>query len=73
MTDEWRRHAVSDLIQAEALEIDDGYRATNSELSRTGLPFARAGNIGGGFWFADADCLPEDKAHQIGKEDQSTG
>ena len=41
---------------------------TNSELSRTGLPFARAGNIGVGFWFSDADCLPEDRAHQLGKK-----
>ena len=68
MTGEWRRHAVSDLIQAKALEIGDGYRATNAELSRTGLPFARAGNIGDGFWFSDVDRFPEDKAHKLGKK-----
>ena len=68
MTGEWRRHAVSDLIQAKALEIGDGYRATNAELSRTGLPFARAGNIGDGFWFSDVDRFPEDKTHKLGKK-----
>ena len=70
MTDEWRRYEVSDLIDQEALEIGDGYRATNAELSSTGLPFARARNIGNGFWFSgsDVDYVPEDAASKLGKK-----
>ena len=70
MTDEWRRYEVSDLIDQEALEIGDGYRATNAELSPAGLPFARARNIGNGFWFSgsDVDYVPEDAASKLGKK-----
>lgn len=68
MTDEWRRYDVRDLIDRKALEIGDGYRAKNAELSPTGLPFARAGNIGNGFRFSDVDYLPEDVASGLGRK-----
>lgn len=54
----WRRHDVCDLIAAGALEINDGYRAKNDELTTAGLPFARAGNVRNGFQFAGVDRLP---------------
>ncbi len=52
-----RRHSTSDLIARKALYIGDGYRAKNSEMGPIGLPFARAGNINGGFRFDGADLL----------------
>ncbi len=57
-------HEVEVLLREGALLINDGYRAKNSELSNTGIPFARAGNIDGGFHFEDADRVP---AHTLAK------
>ena len=60
MAGEWKRHDVSALIESGALVVGDGYRAKNSELTDSGLPFARAGNVNAGFLFNDADCFPEE-------------
>lgn len=49
--------SVQALIDARMLMLGDGYRAKNDELSKAGLPFARAGNIDAGFHFDDADLL----------------
>ena len=43
--DIWTPHSTGDLIAEGSLSIGDGYRAKNSELTTSGLPFARAGNI----------------------------
>jgi type I restriction enzyme S subunit len=59
---------VSDLIDAGVMEIGDGYRAKNSELSNEGLPFARAANINDGFKFDGADRFPVDRASLVGKK-----
>jgi type I restriction enzyme S subunit len=64
MAGEWEEHQVALLLREGALIINDGYRAKNSELSNTGIPFARAGNIDGGFHFEDADRVP---AHTLAK------
>jgi len=64
MAGEWEEHQVELLLREGALLINDGYRAKNSELSNTGIPFARAGNIDGGFHFEDADRVP---AHTLAK------
>ena len=61
----WKEWAVRELIDSGALEIGDGYRAKNSELATSGLPFARAGNIRDGFHFADADCFPTENLHRV--------
>ena len=61
----WKEYAVRDLIDTGSLEIGDGYRAKNSELSPSGLPFARAGNIKDGFYFDDADCFPVENLHRV--------
>lgn len=53
-----RTYRTSELIADGHLVIGDGYRAKNSELSKIGFPFARAGNINDGFHFEGADCLP---------------
>ena len=61
----WQEHRVSDLIKSDSLEIGDGYRAKNTELAASGVPFARAGNIKNGFEFDDADYFPEENMNQI--------
>ena len=61
----WKEWAVRELIDNGALEIGDGYRAKNTELSDSGLPFARAGNIRDGFRFDDADCFPAENLHRV--------
>ena len=43
---------VSELIDDGVLGSNDGYGAKNAELGNVRLPFARAGNINGGFNFA---------------------
>ncbi|PIG97172.1 restriction endonuclease subunit S [Deinococcus sp. UR1] len=53
-------YKVSELIDLKILDIGDGYRAKNSEMSEEGLPFARAGNINEGFHFESADRLGDD-------------
>jgi type I restriction enzyme, S subunit len=57
--DAWVTWSNSYLIEKGILEIGDGYRAKNSEMGRSGLPFARAGNIDNGFHFEDVDLLDE--------------
>lgn len=66
-------YQIDQLISAEILEIGDGYRAKNSELSSIGIPFARAGNINDGFKFSNADrfpvntlCKVKNKISQVG-------
>ena len=49
MAEGWRVVKVSDLIEAGALVINDGYRVTNKELGLTGIPFVRGGDIGDGW------------------------
>ena len=65
---EWRTYEVGALISEQALAIGDGYRAKNSELSRCGLPFARAGNIRNGFQFSGVDYYPAVELHRVGEK-----
>ena len=62
----WTSHTTGDLIAEGSLAIGDGYRAKNSELATSGLPFARARNIDGGFEFGDADRFPEHELAKVG-------
>ena len=64
--DIWTPHSTGDLIAEGSLSIGDGYRAKNSELTTSGLPFARAGNIDAGFQFDDADRFPEHDLAKVG-------
>ncbi|QOJ02893.1 MAG: restriction endonuclease subunit S [Planctomycetia bacterium] len=57
---------IQQLIDAGVLAVGDGYRAKNAELASHGIPFARAGNIDGGFLFNDADRFPEADLHKVG-------
>jgi type I restriction enzyme S subunit len=56
---QWTTWNNAQLIESGILEIGDGYRAKNSEMGLTGLPFAHAGNIDNGFHFEHADLLDE--------------
>jgi len=56
----WSYWKVAELIKEDAIEIGDGYRAKNSEMGISGLPFARAGNVNEGFHFENADILSEE-------------
>ena len=62
------RVSAQQLIDSGVLEINDGYRAKNSELGPEGLPFARAGNINAGFHFTDADLLAEENVPKAGSK-----
>ncbi len=59
---------IEELIRAGLLEIGDGYRAKNSELSKAGIPFARAANINDGFKFDAADFFPLDSLPRAGNK-----
>ena len=60
------RANVADLIREGVLEIGDGYRAKNSELGDTGLPFIRAGNLNNGFDTTGAELLREESVARAG-------
>ena len=64
---------IRELLDAEVLLIGDGYRAKNDELSRSGLPFARAQNIDGGFRFDDVDRFPEPALDRVGNKISQSG
>lgn len=71
----WTRYKLSALIASNALVIGDGYRAKNSELcvSKSGLPFARAGNINSGFQFDSADYLAAENLLKAGEKVSEPG
>jgi len=64
---------VEDLLAEHVLLIGDGYRAKNEELGSAGLPFARAGNINGGFNFEKADCFPVENLQLVGEKVSQPG
>ena len=68
MAPDWVEYRTGDLIDQGVLAIGDGYRAKNSELAATGIPFARAGNIESGFHFEDADHFPETDLSKVGEK-----
>lgn len=73
LAQEWKKYRTSELIEQKALAIGDGYRAKNSELAATGIPFARAGNINNGFNFADADLFPNADLKKVGDKISRSG
>lgn len=60
------RVKAADQIRKRVLEIGDGYRAKNSELGKTGLPFIRAGNLNNGFDTTGADLLRDESVAKAG-------
>jgi type I restriction enzyme S subunit len=73
---EWKEYRTTDLLEQDLLVIGDGYRAKNIELSATkldGLPFARVGNINGGFNFHEADYFPTNNLKRVGEKISKVG
>lgn len=73
---EWKEYKTTDLLDQGLLVIGDGYRAKNIELSASkvdGLPFARVGNINGGFNFHDADYFPTNNLKRVGEKISKVG
>lgn len=66
MDSELETATTQSLIDLGLLVIGDGYRAKRSELRPTGLPFARAGNIDGGFQFKDCEYMGADGIRAAG-------
>ena len=66
-------YKVADLIASGKLWIGDGYRAKNSELGSSGIPFARAGDINDGFHFKSGDHLPESDSWKAGNKLSEVG
>jgi type I restriction enzyme S subunit len=73
MASESKSYEVADLLAGKKLAIGDGYRAKNDELGKHGLPFARAGNIDGGFQFTGADCYPIENLQRLGNKVSHSG
>lgn len=73
MAGEYLTFPVADLLESGSLAINDGYRAKNSELAGDGIPFARAGNIDGGFHFEGADRVPHTTLSRVGTKISETG
>lgn len=66
MESELETVTTQSLTDSGVLVIGDGYRAKRSELRPTGLPFARAGNIDGGFQFTDCEYMGIDGVQAAG-------
>jgi type I restriction enzyme S subunit len=66
-------YEIAELIEQRVLEIGDGYRAKNSELSSAGLPFARAGNVDGGFHFEESEKFPLKDISRVGNKVSAPG
>ena len=73
MRSNWSCRRVADLAAEGVLEIGDGYRAKNAELSTHGLPFARAANINAGFKFDDVDRVPSETLSRVGRKRSMRG
>lgn len=69
----WELHHTQKLIAQAKLLIGDGYRAKNSELTTSGMPFARAGNIDNGLHFDNADRFPEKDVQKVGEKVSQPG
>jgi type I restriction enzyme, S subunit len=65
---EWKEYSIKQLIEDKKFYIGDGYRAKNSELASSGIPFARAGNIDNGFNFEKVDLFPSECLHKVGEK-----
>jgi type I restriction enzyme, S subunit len=70
---DWQVYKVEELIARDHLEVGDGYRAKNSEMGSTGLPFLRVANIqNGSFDFTDIDILDTKNLHKVGNKISQT-
>ncbi|MCI0435132.1 MAG: restriction endonuclease subunit S [Gemmatimonadetes bacterium] len=62
----WRTVRFRELIDASVLEVGDGYRAKNAELTGGGLIFLRAAHLqDSGFDFNNADCFAPELTERV--------
>lgn len=66
MRNDWPQFTTAELIDSGALEIGDGYRAKNSEMSTQGLPFIRAGDVNGRVNTIGTDILSRESVQKAG-------
>jgi type I restriction enzyme S subunit len=66
MPNDWPQFTTAELINSGALEIGDGYRAKNSEMSTQGLPFIRAGDVNGRVNTIGTDILSRASVQKAG-------
>ncbi|WP_322867979.1 restriction endonuclease subunit S [Aquicoccus sp. G2-2] len=69
----WSTHATSDLISDAVLEIGDGYRAKNAEMSTDGVPFVRAGDVNGRVNTVGTDLLSTASVARVGRKRSMAG
>lgn len=67
------RVVAGELIHERVLEIGDGYRAKNSELGESGIPFVRAGGLQAGFDLEGAEKLSAESAAKAGNKLSRSG
>ncbi len=72
MTD-WPLIKTSQLIKDGVIEIGDGYRAKNSEMGTTGLPFIRAGDVNGKVNTAGCELLNTSSVARVGNKRSRAG
>jgi len=67
--DNWEAARTGDLIHRGIMEIGDGYRAKNVELTSDGMPFIRVANVRVGYLDLQAcDHLPFEYARRLGSK-----
>ncbi|MQS00060.1 restriction endonuclease subunit S [Gluconobacter aidae] len=64
----FKKVTTQELIADKFLEIGDGYRAKNSEMAATGIPFIRAGDVDGAVRISGADYLSDASARTAGRK-----
>jgi len=68
LLDMWNSFKVIDLINSNALQIGDGYRAKISEFSKQGLPFVRASDVNKEINLNAADCIDMNHLRKAGNK-----
>ena len=71
--EEWTRWPTATLIANKWLEIGDGYRAKNDEMSTQGLPFIRAGDVDGRVNTKNTDLLGPKSLNAVGSKRSRPG
>ncbi|MEJ5117181.1 restriction endonuclease subunit S [Gluconobacter cerinus] len=64
----FKKVTTQELIADKFLEIGDGYRAKNSEMAATGIPFIRAGDVDGTVRISGTDYLCDASARTVSRK-----
>ena len=69
----WALYKTQTLIADGTLEIGDGYRAKNSEMGASGIPFIRAGDVNGRVNSIGTDLLSFESVEKVGRKRSKAG